>query len=87
MPGEGRQNALPRLEEREKKKKAEVFIKLSSLLSWNNYSTPLSPAAAGAGGAGAQGEEAKAAGGRLRKHKSAEQAQIWLLRARREVMG
>lgn len=32
MPGEGRQNALPRLEEGEKKKKAEVFIKLPSLL-------------------------------------------------------
>lgn len=48
MPGEGRQNALPRLEEGEKKKKAEVFIKLSSLLSWKSYSTPLSPAAAGA---------------------------------------
>lgn len=48
MPGEGRQNALPRLEEGEKKKKAEVFIKLSSLLSWKSYSTPLSPAVAGA---------------------------------------
>lgn len=59
MPGEGRQNALPRLEEREKKKKAEVFIKLSSLLSWNNYSTPLSPAAAGAAVSEEQGLRAR----------------------------
>lgn len=59
MPGEGRQNALPRLEEREKKKKAEVFIKLPSLLSWNNYSTPLSPAAAGAAVSEEQGLRAR----------------------------
>lgn len=59
MPGEGRQNALPRLEEREKKKKAEVFIKLSSLLSWNNYSTPLSPAVAGAAVSEEQGLRAR----------------------------
>lgn len=60
MPEEGRQNALPCLEEGgEKKKRLKFFIKLSSLLSWNSYSTLVSPATAGAAVSEEQGCRAR----------------------------
>lgn len=58
-PEKGGKTLCPVWRKEKRKKKAEVFIKLPSLLSWNNYSTPLSPAAAGAAVSEEQGLRAR----------------------------